>query len=139
MGFVFFRLSAILHGVYARAMAGQNSSPKAMSLGPMAEKLADMGWDVVRGKHPQQPLQQLQRQGDPSPSLSPPIVIHPTPHSLSPFARGYHSRVREFVHELILPRENEFFAHATGEATKWKSWDGMEELKALAKKEGEVA
>lgn len=139
VGFIFFRMAAILHGVYARAMAGQSSSPKAMALGPMAETLANLGWEIVKNNKGQSVALSSSSSlpGSASPRTPPsPIVIHSTPSSLSPFATGIHARVREFVHELILPREREFFEHASDGNRKWQPWNGMEQLKRLAKNEG---
>ena len=155
MGFVLFRLAAIVHGVYARALAGQNSSPKALAMGPMAEQLADLGWKVVNKENNNNNNNNNHRDEavgvaptsnsspapppppHPPPSSTPPtIVIHATPHSLAPFAQKMHARVREFIHELVMPREDEYFNFASDPKTKWQPWPGMEGLKDQAKKEG---
>ena len=107
----------------------------------MAEQLADLGWKVVNNKdnndNNRDNLQETAPPSQPPPSPTPPtIVIHATPHSLAPFAQKIHARVREFIHELVMPREEEYFNFASDPKTKWQPWPGMESLKDQAKKEG---
>ncbi|GAB3378701.1 phosphotransferase family protein [Spongiibacter taiwanensis] len=47
VAFSFFRLSAILQGVYKRALDGNASSQKAMDYGALAKPLAQMGIDLA--------------------------------------------------------------------------------------------
>ncbi|MEX1669920.1 phosphotransferase [Zhongshania guokunii] len=47
LAFAFFRLSAILQGVYKRALDGNASSEKAMAYGALAAPLADLGWALI--------------------------------------------------------------------------------------------
>lgn len=47
LAFSFFRLSAILQGVYKRALDGNASSKKAMDYGALAAPLADLGWALI--------------------------------------------------------------------------------------------
>ncbi len=48
LAFSFFRLSAILQGVYKRALDGNASSKKAMDYGALAAPLADLGWALIK-------------------------------------------------------------------------------------------
>ncbi|MGJ8686428.1 MAG: phosphotransferase family protein [Spongiibacteraceae bacterium] len=47
LAFAFFRLSAILQGVYKRALDGNASSQKALDYGALAKPLAEMGADLI--------------------------------------------------------------------------------------------
>ncbi|XP_064209433.1 acyl-CoA dehydrogenase family member 10-like [Anguilla rostrata] len=47
MAFSFFRVAAILQGVYKRALTGQASSASAESAGRLAEQMADLAWDFA--------------------------------------------------------------------------------------------
>lgn len=47
-----FRLSAILHGVMARAIQGNASNQDAMQVGKRAELLAAIGQRIARGHQP---------------------------------------------------------------------------------------
>lgn len=47
MAFTFFRVAAILQGVYKRSQQGQASSASARSAGSLAEVMADIGWDFA--------------------------------------------------------------------------------------------
>ncbi|XP_066545984.1 acyl-CoA dehydrogenase family member 10 isoform X2 [Amia ocellicauda] len=44
MAFSFFRVAAILQGVYKRSLEGQASSTSAASVGKMAEEMAELAW-----------------------------------------------------------------------------------------------
>ncbi|XP_072565245.1 acyl-CoA dehydrogenase family member 10 [Paramormyrops kingsleyae] len=47
MAFSFFRVAAILQGVYQRSLKGQASSASAGSVGQLAEQMADLAWDFA--------------------------------------------------------------------------------------------
>ena len=47
LAFAFFRLSAILQGVYKRALDGNASSEKAMAYGALAAPLAELGMALI--------------------------------------------------------------------------------------------
>ena len=47
LAFAFFRLSAILQGVYKRALDGNASSEKAAAYGALAAPLAELGWALI--------------------------------------------------------------------------------------------
>ncbi|XP_007900081.1 acyl-CoA dehydrogenase family member 10 [Callorhinchus milii] len=44
MAFAFFRIAAILQGVYKRSLQGQASSAEAAGVGKLAEEMADLAW-----------------------------------------------------------------------------------------------
>ncbi|MBK6636942.1 MAG: phosphotransferase [Rhodocyclaceae bacterium] len=43
-----FRIAAIIHGIWARALAGNASDQNALELGKRAERLADAGWMMAQ-------------------------------------------------------------------------------------------
>ncbi|XP_005102670.1 acyl-CoA dehydrogenase family member 10 isoform X2 [Aplysia californica] len=47
LAFVFFRMAAILQGVYKRAITGQSSSSTGEAVGAMAEEMANFGWEIA--------------------------------------------------------------------------------------------
>ncbi|KAJ8415480.1 hypothetical protein AAFF_G00424600 [Aldrovandia affinis] len=47
MAFSFFRVAAILQGVYKRSLTGQASSASAEGKGRLAEQMADLAWDFA--------------------------------------------------------------------------------------------
>lgn len=48
LAFSFFRIAAILQGVWSRAQAGQASAADAADVGAKAEPLASIGWNIAR-------------------------------------------------------------------------------------------
>ncbi|MFO1311782.1 MAG: phosphotransferase family protein [Burkholderiales bacterium] len=48
LAFSFFRLAAILQGVYRRALDGRATSPAAHDAGARARRMAQYGWDIAR-------------------------------------------------------------------------------------------
>ncbi len=48
LAFSFFRLAAILQGVYRRALDGRATSPAAHDAGERARRMARYGWDIAR-------------------------------------------------------------------------------------------
>jgi len=49
LAFSFFRLAAILQGVYARSIQGNASADSAGVIGAMAPRLAEIGWSIASG------------------------------------------------------------------------------------------
>merc|ERR1719239_1288519 len=47
LAFVFFRMAAILQGVYKRAISGQSSSSTGEIAGSLAEEVANIGWAIA--------------------------------------------------------------------------------------------
>lgn len=52
VAFSFFRLAAILQGVYKRALDGNASSTQALQVGKMAQPLAQMALDMIANEQP---------------------------------------------------------------------------------------
>ncbi|HJP06801.1 MAG: phosphotransferase family protein [Acidiferrobacteraceae bacterium] len=52
LAFSFFRLAAICQGVMKRALAGNASSQKAIQVGELAPKLAQMGMEIINKEEP---------------------------------------------------------------------------------------
>ena len=51
------------------------------------------------------------------------------PEALSPIAKGYYDKVKEFVEKKIIPREHEFFKYAEDSKTGWTINPELEKLK----------
>ena len=67
------------------------------------------------------------------PSISlPPMAV--SVDSLSPRVQDIHGKVREFVREVVLPREQEMMDHQ--EQNTWQPWPGLQEMKDQAKSAG---
>jgi len=48
LAFAFFRIAAILQGVYKRALMGNASSSQAEAIGAQAANMAKMGWKLAQ-------------------------------------------------------------------------------------------
>ncbi|MBN3296070.1 ACD10 dehydrogenase, partial [Amia calva] len=151
MAFSFFRVAAILQGVYKRSLEGQASSTSAASVGKMAEEMAELawgapgtsprrsfsGWSPALTTAPRLPDSFSIRQasgGDTSPPLDPGhLIISPT--SLPPHVQALHRRLQEFMSARILPAEQQLRDHQAS-ADRWTPHSMVEELKAEARAAG---
>ncbi|XP_048370155.1 acyl-CoA dehydrogenase family member 10 [Sphaerodactylus townsendi] len=158
MAFSFFRVAAILQGVYKRSLTGQASSATAESSGRQAELMANLGWDfatkegfrVFKGlSTPRSPSKPFSTQAGPSPSPRRSYTMGP--HSgLAPASKsqliispeGLPSRVQELYHKLerfmsdhIYPAEQILRDHQAAQS-RWTPHPLTEELKDRAKSEG---
>jgi len=124
LSFGFFRLAAILQGVYKRSLQSQASGENAKEAGRVAKLFADMSWKFAQ-------KQELTNQKLKAPSIGP-IAVNVD--SLSPQAQKIHAEVSEFVREIILPVEQELRDHT--ESEDWKISPKLEEMKVLAKRAG---
>ena len=124
--FGFFRMAAILQGVYKRSLDGQASGSNAQEAGKLAKLFSEKSWMFA----------QKQMEINES-SLKCPVVLGPlavTVDSLSPKAQKMHKEVAEFVRELIIPKESEMIQHSAKE--DWSIWEGLNDLKDKAKSAG---
>ncbi|XP_067862100.1 acyl-CoA dehydrogenase family member 10-like isoform X2 [Heptranchias perlo] len=165
MAFSFFRLAAILQGVYKRSCQGQASSAKAETVGKLAEKMADLAWvfavregfrifKSIPTGNPGRPLRKYSTcnrerssaSGILSASLldtnhSRHLVSIPKGHLIiSP--EGLPAQVQELYHKLtvfmdkhVYPLEKELMDHQRAE-NRWIPNLRIEELKNEAKAEG---
>lgn len=126
LAFGFFRIAAILQGVYKRSLDGQASGKNAEVAGQLAKDFAEKSWKFA----------QAQMHNDNTLSDSPTVLgpLATSVDSLSPRVQKLHKEVTEFVRELIIPKELEMIKHS--EKEDWTVWEGLEELKDRAKSAG---
>ncbi|XP_069788873.1 acyl-CoA dehydrogenase family member 11 isoform X3 [Narcine bancroftii] len=162
MAFSFFRVAAILQGVYKRSLQGQASSNKAGDIGNLAEKMADLAWmfavregfrifNSMPVGNPIPPVRRYstwnRQRTSPTSFLSPSLldvnhcrllVSVPKGHLIiSP--EGLPIRVQELYHMLtdfmdkhVYPQEQELVNHQRT-ASRWIPNPRVEELKNEAK------
>ncbi|XP_067910899.1 acyl-CoA dehydrogenase family member 10-like isoform X2 [Heterodontus francisci] len=159
LAFSFFRVAAILQGVYKRSLQGQASSAKAETAEKHIEKIADLAWvfavregfrnfKSIPTGNPGPPLRKYttwNRQSSLSASSldshSRNLVSVPKGHLIiSP--EGLPARAQELYHKLTLfmdkriyPLEQELMEHQRAE-NRWIPNPKMEELKNEAKADG---
>ncbi|XP_019362773.1 PREDICTED: acyl-CoA dehydrogenase family member 10 [Gavialis gangeticus] len=155
MAFSFFRVAAILQGVYKRSLTGQASSATAESGGKQAESMADLAWDfatkegfrVFKAMPATKPLGRPYStwawQG-PFPRRSYVTVPHSSsvpahlilsPEGLSGRAEDLYRRLRRFMDAHVYPAEQALRDHQVSQ-TRWTLHPLVEELKVKAKSEG---
>ncbi|XP_077811274.1 acyl-CoA dehydrogenase family member 10 isoform X5 [Macaca mulatta] len=162
MAFSFFRLAAILQGVYWRSLTGQASSAHAEQTGKLTEFVSNLAWDfavkegfrVFKEMPFKNPLTRSchtwarsQSQWYPIgtrsyssvPEASPAhasrggLVI--SPESLSPPVRELYHRLKRFMEQHVYPAEPELQSHQAS-AARWSPSPLIEDLKEKAKAEG---
>nr|XP_054749123.1 acyl-CoA dehydrogenase family member 10-like [Lytechinus pictus] len=149
MAFSYFRIAAILQGVYKRSFQGQSTSSKSESMGELAVHIADLGWSLAS-----QPQGMKGSGSISSRSFSTMAAAHQgvprrhysqstgqsggfayTPSALPERVQELHSKLLTFMDEHIYPAEKEmeeYYLHAN----HWESHPLMEQLKSKAKSEG---
>ncbi|XP_055215090.1 acyl-CoA dehydrogenase family member 10 isoform X4 [Gorilla gorilla gorilla] len=162
MAFSFFRVAAILQGVYKRSLTGQASSTYAEQTGKLTEFVSNLAWDfavkegfrvfkemaftnpLTRSYHMwARPQSQWCPTGSRSyssvPEASPAhtsrggLVI--SPESLSPPVRELYHRLKHFMEQRVYPAEPELQSHQAS-AARWSPSPLIEDLKEKAKAEG---
>ncbi|XP_030847937.1 acyl-CoA dehydrogenase family member 10 isoform X3 [Strongylocentrotus purpuratus] len=148
MAFSYFRIAAILQGVYKRSLQGQSASGKAKSMGALAEQISDLGWSLASQ------AQGLKGSGNMSSRSFSTMAAHHsvpvrhysqaarqsggfayTPSGLSERVQELHGKLLDFMDKHVYPAEQEmeeYYLHAN----HWKSHPLMEDLKSKAKSEG---
>ncbi|XP_071945026.1 acyl-CoA dehydrogenase family member 10-like [Antedon mediterranea] len=150
MAFSFFRVAAILQGVYKRSMQGQASSDSAKSVGMLAEHMASIGWSFAEkgnkstgttGSPPKplgasrsystffQPRRSFSTHTESNPGILP-VSIDGLPKNV----QNLHKKVKEFIDLNILPIEQELIAHQMSDQ-RWTPHPLIEQLKDKAKNE----
>ncbi|XP_008570930.1 PREDICTED: acyl-CoA dehydrogenase family member 10 [Galeopterus variegatus] len=162
MAFSFFRMAAILQGVYKRSLTGQASSATAEQSGNLTELMSNLAWDfavkegfrvfkkmpapklLTRSYHTWASPQSLLSptgtrsyssipEGFPAQASKGALVI--SPEGLSPPARELYHRLRRFMEQRVYPVEQELQRHqASGD--RWSPSPLIEDLKEKAKAEG---
>ncbi|XP_048581845.1 acyl-CoA dehydrogenase family member 10 isoform X2 [Nematostella vectensis] len=143
MAFSFFRVAAILQGVYKRALEGQASADNAKSVGLLAKGMADLAWKFASQENKRASMGATpqssptgQRMYSTSAGAPQDIGLLPVSvSSLSPRAQGFYGDVKSFISGHILPIEHELLGiEASG--NRWEIHPQVEELKAKAKAAG---
>lgn len=162
MAFSFFRVAAILQGVYKRSLKGQASSANAEQSGKLAEFVSNLAWDfatkegfrVFKEMPAAKPLtRSYHTWGGPWSLLSPmgtrsySSVPHAPPahaskgvlvfsvEGLSPWARDLYDRLQRFMEQHVFPLEPELQRHQAS-VDRWTPSMLIEDLKEKAKAEG---
>ncbi|XP_048198876.1 acyl-CoA dehydrogenase family member 10 isoform X2 [Perognathus longimembris pacificus] len=162
MAFSFFRVAAILQGVYKRSLTGQASSATAEQSGKLTEFMSNLAWDFAtkegfrifkempatkpftRSHHVWSRAQGLlsptsTRNYSSVPEASPAqaakgaLVL--SPEGLSPRARMLYNRLWAFMEQHVYPAEPELQQHQAS-ADRWSPSPLIEDLKEKAKAEG---
>ncbi|CAH1232537.1 ACAD10 [Branchiostoma lanceolatum] len=123
--FSFFRVAAILQGVYKRATQGQASSKQAISVGIMAKEAAELAWKFAT----REGFRVFNTPQDNS------GLVAVTPESLLEDVKNIHYKLRKFMDEHIYPNEEKLSAHQNS-ADRWNPHPLVEELKTEAKASG---
>ncbi|XP_072456539.1 acyl-CoA dehydrogenase family member 10 isoform X2 [Notamacropus eugenii] len=162
MAFSFFRIAAILQGVYKRSLKGQSSSASAEQSGKLVEFMSNLAWDfavkegfrIFKGmpntRQPTRsysqwahwrPLLALDRTSSQatfskaSQAAAAKGVLIISPEALSEPVRDLHHRLEKFIETHVYPIEQELRNHQMSEA-RWTPPPQIEELKEKAKSEG---
>ncbi|XP_063820462.1 acyl-CoA dehydrogenase family member 10 isoform X2 [Pseudophryne corroboree] len=164
MAFSFFRLAAILQGVYKRSLTGQASSANAEAGGKVAELMADIAWDFATkegfrvfkshsGTTSKNPTTRFYstwnrilnvRPSENKTSItSSSASVHSaqkgilviSPDGLSAEAKNLYSKLKEFIDVHIYPVEQELRNYQISE-NRWTPHPLIEDLKHKAKSQG---
>ncbi|XP_003462988.1 acyl-CoA dehydrogenase family member 10 [Cavia porcellus] len=162
MAFSFFRLAAILQGVYKRSLKGQASSANAEQSGKLAEFTSNLAWDfatkegfrvfkempaakpLIRSCHTwARPWSLLSPTGRRSYSSVPGAPLAHTSkgvlvfsvEGLSPWVQELHDRLQRFMRQHVYPLEPELQRHQAS-VDRWTPSLLIEDLKEKAKAEG---
>nr|XP_048676886.1 acyl-CoA dehydrogenase family member 10 isoform X3 [Caretta caretta] len=158
MAFSFFRVAAILQGVYKRSLTGQASSAAAESGGKQAELMANLAWDFATkegfrvfkecpaAKPLARPYSTWTRNGAFSRrnyvTMAPSTPAHTSkahlilsPDGLPGRAQDLYHKLRRFMDSYVYPAEQVLRDHQVSQS-RWTPHPLIEELKDKAKSEG---
>uniref|UniRef100_A0A8C0IUG8 Acyl-CoA dehydrogenase family member 10 n=1 Tax=Chelonoidis abingdonii TaxID=106734 RepID=A0A8C0IUG8_CHEAB len=158
MAFSFFRVAAILQGVYKRSLTGQASSAAAESSGKQVELMANLAWDFATkegfrvfkecsaAKPLARPYSTWTRNGAFSRrnyvTMAPSSPAHISkahlilsPDGLPGRAQDLYHKLRRFMEIHIYPAEQVLRVHQVSQS-RWTPHPLIEELKDKAKSEG---
>ncbi|XP_068750115.1 acyl-CoA dehydrogenase family member 10-like [Montipora capricornis] len=141
MAFSFFRVAAILQGVYKRALQGQASSQNAKAVGMLAETMAKTGWKLAcegTGTNPGGGV----KAGNASKRMystathtagSGALPIHLN--CLPSRVQQLYSQLTDFMQEYVYPKEAEFTRHQSS-TDCWTPHPLVEKIKEKARSAG---
>ncbi|XP_033692794.1 acyl-CoA dehydrogenase family member 10 isoform X4 [Tursiops truncatus] len=162
MAFSFFRIAAILQGVYKRSLTGHASSATGEQTGKLTEFTSNLAWDfavkegfrvfkempatkpLTRSQHTRARPQSLPRtpgmRSYVTSTASSPAHISKgalvfSPEGLSPPVRELYQWLKQVMEPHVYPAEPELQPHQTS-AEKWTPSPLLEDLKEKAKAEG---
>ncbi|XP_002739682.1 acyl-CoA dehydrogenase family member 10-like [Saccoglossus kowalevskii] len=159
MAFSFFRIAAILQGVYKRSLQGQSSSQTGQIVGAYAEDMADTAWSfaekynktlsqkqsgkienqpgnrsystwTINGHHTGQRHYSTQSKDNSTTYGLLPVLESALPDHV----QDLHSRVKAFINKNIYPIEKDIVKHQMS-ADRWSPHPLVEKLKEKAKSE----
>ncbi|XP_078599605.1 acyl-CoA dehydrogenase family member 10-like isoform X1 [Branchiostoma floridae x Branchiostoma japonicum] len=158
--FSFFRVAAILQGVYKRATQGQASSKQAISVGIMAKEAAELAWKFATregfrvfntpqdnsGTRHYSSLSSVHASNRGTDGIgselrhaghegTPAGLVAVTPESLLEDVKNIHYKLKKFMDKHIYPNEETLEAHQNS-PERWNPHPLVEELKAEAKASG---
>ncbi|KAM5199738.1 acyl-CoA dehydrogenase family member 10 isoform 2-T5 [Hipposideros larvatus] len=162
MAFSFFRMAAILQGVYKRSLTGQSNLATTPQSGKLTEFMSNLAWDFavkegfrifkempatkpfMRSYHTRAGPQSLLsppgtrsyiRLSESSPAHAPQGAMVLSPEGLSPPVRELYQRLEQFMERHVYPAEPKLRSHQAS-AQRWTPSPLVEELKEKAKAEG---
>ncbi|KAG8597771.1 hypothetical protein GDO81_002385 [Engystomops pustulosus] len=162
VAFSFFRIAAILQGVYKRSLTGQASSANAGASGKLVEFMSDIAWDFATkegfrifksesGGLSTNPPKRLystwcrihNSRASQNRTFVPKALLHSnqrgvlifSPDGLSTKARDLYSELKEFMEIHIYPAEQELRNYQFSEK-RWKPHQLIEDLKEKARTQG---
>lgn len=143
MAFSFFRVAAILQGVYKRSMKGQESSADAKKVGLLAENMAKTGWSFAKpslnGSRSSSPLPNNKRNYSTSASCHSPCnergLMPISVTALPDHVQKIRQKLRDFMESYVYPNETILNEHQSSQDC-WNPHPLMEDLKAKAKEDG---
>ena len=140
LAFSFFRVSAILQGVYKRSILGNASAANASAALEFAKITAGIGAELLRkhqrgrGRTEVGASFQNNTRRNYSSQRSIPVAFQPL---ISPRAQELLLRSEGFLKSKLLPVENEILSHMNSSPDRWKTvHSSLERVKSEAKKEG---
>ncbi|XP_051828757.1 acyl-CoA dehydrogenase family member 10 [Antechinus flavipes] len=162
MAFSFFRVAAILQGVYKRSLEGQSSSAAAEQSGKLVEFMSNLAWDfavkegfrIFKGlptprlstrayglwasrRPPLLPggTRSLATASQAPQAAGPKGVLIISPEGLPEPVRELHGRLERFIETHVYPIEQDLRNHQMSEA-RWTPAPQIEKLKEKARSEG---
>ncbi|RMX53502.1 hypothetical protein pdam_00017335 [Pocillopora damicornis] len=141
MAFSFFRVAAILQGVYKRALQGQASSENAKAVGALAESMAKTGWKLAsqgtgpNGHTDRGKLGGTKRMYSTSAHTGSPGPLPSDLKSLPSRVQDMYQQLTDFMSEYVYPNEAELSRHQASEDC-WTPHPLVEEIKEKAKSVG---
>ncbi|XP_075424290.1 acyl-CoA dehydrogenase family member 10 isoform X2 [Ascaphus truei] len=142
MVFCFFRVAAILQGVYKRSLSGQASSANAEAGGKLAEHMANVAWDFatkegfrIFNSAPSANSETSPRAWSPGLHSAARGLLIISPDGLSGKSQDLYQRLKTFIQVHIYPAEQECRNYQLSEK-RWTPHPLLEELKGKAKSQG---